>query len=428
MNSKEKKNAIIRKFNIKLYPNYMMLSYNLLFYYGINIMFLSDAKSFTDSQILLSNTMFAIFLIILQLPVTLIIAKIGNKHSAMIGNLFNVIWGVIMIFLTRLEGLMLAQFIRSFAVSIKYIAEPNLLGNSIPLSSRSDIIHSNITKKGYQRYYILQAITTVLAGFIYEINPYIPIILSMVCSCLSIGLASGFTDIRYEKQRKNNEIYTLNKYYKDLVKGLRFTFTSKRLLSLFLFTGIIYGTINLSTTYELAILQYLGMAPKLIGIFYAVLALFNGIFSRDALKFNNIHQNRSLTTILIQYSISFILIGIVTIINVNDYIKAIIIVAISIILASLQGVFSILQKKYFNSFSTYKISASVNSAKHIIDNTFIIITTYIGSLTLMFYNVGISIILVGAILIIIAIVLFQFSKTKLGLKPTEYSKKDIPIK
>lgn len=428
MDRKDKENARIRKYNIKLYPNYVMLSYNLLFYFGINIMFLSEAKGFTDSQILFSNTMFAIFLIILQLPVTLIIAKIGNKNSAIIGNILNVVWGLIMIILTRFEGLVLSQFVRAFAVSIKYIAESNLLTHSLPLSSRSDIIHANIMKKGYQRYYVFQAITTVLAGFMYEMNPYIPIFMSMVCSCLAVLLACSFTDIRYEKQRRNNEIYTLNKYYKDLVKGLRFTFTSKRLLPLFLFTGIIYGTINLSTTYELAILQHLGMAPKLIGIFYALLALFNGIFSRDALKFNNKHQNRSLVNILIQYALAFIMIGTITIINVDDYIKVIVIVIISIILASLHGVFSILQKKYFNSFSTYKVSPSINSVKHIIDNTFIIITTYIGSLTLMFYNIGSSIIIVGVILVIISILLFEFSKDKLGLKPNQYNKKDIPIK
>ena len=424
----QKEKSKIRKRNMKLYPSYMMIGYNLLFYYGINVMFLSEVKGFSDSQILLANTLLAIFSIVLQLPVTLIISKIGNKNSAIIGNILNLVWGVVMVALTTFESLIFTQFLRAFSISIKAMSESNFLSHSIPETSHSNAIHSNITKRAYARYYILLAITTVLSGFLYEFNPYIPIVMSMICSALATIIAFSFTDIKYEKRRRNNEIYTLNKYYKELVKGLRFTLTSKRLLSLFLYTGTIYGIINLSTTYELAILQYLGMPAKLIGTFYALLALVTGIYARDALKFHRRHKNKALTNILVQFSLAFIIIGTVTIISMNNILKAIIIVIISIGLASLHGVFSILKRRYFNSFTTDKVSPSINAVKYVVDNTSIIITTYIGSLTLMFYNVGISITIVGLLLVIITLVLSEFSKNKLGLRPEQYSKKDIYMK
>ena len=428
MDKVSKENAKIRKANMKLYPNYIMLGYNLLFFFGINIIFLSETKGFSDSQILLSNTILAIFSIFLQVPVTLIISKIGNKNSAIIGNLMNVLWGILMIFVNSFEILVLIQLIRAFAISIKYISESNIISHSIPETSKKNLLYSNITKKGYQRYYIFLAITTSMSGFLYEINPYIPIIMCIICSIGATIIAFNFTDIKYEKKRRNNEIYTLNKYYKELSKGLRFTLTSKRLLSLFLFTGIIIGVIRLSSTYELAILQYIGMPAKMIASFYALLSLVNGIFARDALKFNRKHRNKSLINILMQYSFAFIIIGCITLISINNIVKAIVIVAISIVLASLEGIFSILQKKYFNSFSNDEISPSINSVKSIVDNIFIIITTYIGSLTLMFYNIGVSIIIVGFLLIIIALLIFNYSKNRLGLKPSEYNKKDIALK
>ena len=428
MKKTDRENAKIRKCNMKLYPNYVMLGYNLLFFFGINIMFLSETKGFSDSQILLSNTLLALFSIVLQLPVTLIISKIGNKNSIIIGNIMNVLWGILMILVTSFEGLILIQLIRAFAVAIKYISEGNIISHSIPNTSRRNNLYSNITKKGYQKYYIVLAVTTIMSGFLYEINPYIPIIMCIICSIFATLIAFNFTDIKYEKKRRNNEIYTLNKYYKELSKGLKFTLTSKRLLSLFLFTGIILGAIRLSSTYELAILQYIGMPAKMIGSFYALLSLVNGIFARDALKFNRKHRNKSLINILTQYSLAFIVIGCVTLLSVNNIAKAVIIIIISIILASLEGIFSILQKKYFNSFTTDKISPSINSVKNIVDNTFVIITTYVGSLTLMFYNIGVSIIIVGFFFVIIAILLYNFSKDKLGLKASEYGKNDIYVK
>ena len=45
-----------RKHNLKLYPKYLMLGYDLLFYYGIRVMFLINDKGITDSQILLAAT------------------------------------------------------------------------------------------------------------------------------------------------------------------------------------------------------------------------------------------------------------------------------------------------------------------------------------------------------------------------------------
>ena len=47
-------------YNQKLFPIYKMLSWELLFYYSISFMFLTTAKGFNASQILLIDSLYTL--------------------------------------------------------------------------------------------------------------------------------------------------------------------------------------------------------------------------------------------------------------------------------------------------------------------------------------------------------------------------------
>ena len=61
-----------RKRNLKLYPKYLMFGFDLLFFYGIRVMYLTEVKGISDSQILLSAKVYALSMIIIQIPATLL--------------------------------------------------------------------------------------------------------------------------------------------------------------------------------------------------------------------------------------------------------------------------------------------------------------------------------------------------------------------
>lgn len=81
---KEKQIAKIRKSNMKLYPIYQMLGTDFIFYYGIEVLFLSQVKGISDSNIVLSNSIYAIFRIIMQIPIMVIVNKIGKRKSILL--------------------------------------------------------------------------------------------------------------------------------------------------------------------------------------------------------------------------------------------------------------------------------------------------------------------------------------------------------
>ena len=73
------KEAKARKTNMKLYPFYIIFGYDMLFYYGIKVLYFSQVKNISDASIVLLSTIFALTSIIFLIISTVINKKIGNK-------------------------------------------------------------------------------------------------------------------------------------------------------------------------------------------------------------------------------------------------------------------------------------------------------------------------------------------------------------
>ncbi len=412
----------VRKHNLRLYPKYLMLGYDLLFFYGIRVMFLLDVKGITESQILLAATVYALSMIVMQVPATLLASKIGYKNTAIAGNIFNIIWAILIITFNGFAGLALSQFVSAIAFALKYVSEPNLLSTSIPQAPtyQRNEIFSRLDKKGFSRYCIFSAVSTIIAGFLYDINPYIPIFLCLICVIAATAISFNFYDIQEEESKES-----FKDYIKDLKKGYKFITKSKRLRALLVMTGAVWGIIVLLDSYQLTLLQDIGATSVQVGFIFAMFELTRGLFSNTALDFNKKFKNRSLTNILLTFAIGFILAGIIAMSQLPFYTKLVIIVVILLIMGAANAIDQILAKKYVNNFASTKILPAIYSSKSICDNIFRTIITLLGSAIVGIYNIDIAMIVMGIFILILTLVLTVYSKDKLGLKPEEYTQKDI---
>ena len=194
-NEKEQILAKRRKHNMKLYPIYIMMGFDLLFFYGIRVMFFSQVKGFTNAQIMLSSSLYAIFTVALQLPATLIVTKVGKKYGAILGNIFNCLCMISMFFINNFIGLTIAQCISAVGLALKNVSDANILSSSIPEGENASDTFTKIDKVAYSRYCFMSAATTVFAGYIYDVNPYIPICLCLVSCLIATFIAFNFSDI-----------------------------------------------------------------------------------------------------------------------------------------------------------------------------------------------------------------------------------------
>lgn len=62
--------------NVKLYPKYKMLSWDMLFYYAIIFLFFTETKGISAADVLLAESFYPLFKVLLLMPSTIVIDKI----------------------------------------------------------------------------------------------------------------------------------------------------------------------------------------------------------------------------------------------------------------------------------------------------------------------------------------------------------------
>lgn len=412
-----------RKQNMKIYSLYRAISLDLIFYYAIEFLFLTQVKHISSSDFVLSTSMYAIFMIIFQIPASTIIDKLGTRKCTIIANIFNTIFVILIMCCSNLATLILAQFVSALCFSLKDISDITLIKYSIPKTEKAGEIFSKLEGRGFKNYFVFNSISAMFAGFLYVINPYIPLILSLIIATISTIISFGFKDI--EEIRENTVKVDTKTYMKDLIKAMKLIINSQRLRSLFLYSGISWGTITLLDTYRTSLLVDIGTPEQIITIVAAIVGIASSIGSKEQLKFHNRFKNKSLTTILIVIIISTFIAGITGIINVSYNISLVIIAICFCAINFVKGISLVIIKRYLGNFADEKALTQIYAIDAISGNALRAIISFIGSYLLRITNTANSMIIIGIILTVTVLGLVSYMKTRLGLKPEEYNEKEL---
>ena len=417
--------------NKRIFPIYKMLAWDLLFYYAISFLFLTEVKGFSASNVLLLDVFFTLAFLLFQIPCTVLIDKLGKKNALIFGNILVSLYILMVIVFNNYNILIIANIIWGFGYLIKEVCETDILFDSIPRSPERGEKFSKIDGKGSSYYYYLEAFSCLVTGLLYVVNPYIPMILCLICCILSSYLATKFENIIAPKNTssqfttKVSTFSKISKYLKELKYSFRFIFKSKRLKSLLLFYGVFSGILTLLTTYRKSLLADLDISATYFGIIFAVLGLLAAISSKYSAFLNRKFKNRTLAIISISTLLSMIFAGIVVVINV-PIIPAIIFIFIMFAIQHLfKGPFYSLGKQYLGNFSTHKIRTKILMASDLVTGIFKSLIILVGSFFLEITSTAYASIIFGCILTLIIIAILEYMKTRIGLKPEQYKKSDI---
>lgn len=209
-----------RKQNMQIYSIHRMLTADLLFYYSIKFLFLTQIKGISASDIVLASAFWGIFKVIFQIPVTAIVDKLGNRKSLVIADILQAVSVVLVMLSNNLATLIIANLFGAIAYAKKEISEAGILNLSIPDSENRSQIYSKIDGKGLGNYYYLSVITAILSGFLFDINPYIPMILCVLTVLLAAFIASKFNKIESNNAIKSQD--TINKNKVEIIKNIKY--------------------------------------------------------------------------------------------------------------------------------------------------------------------------------------------------------------
>lgn len=412
-----------RKFNAKLYPIYKMLSWDLLFYYSIIFLFLVQEKNFTASQVLLGEAFFTVSCLLLQIPLGILVDKFGKKYSLVFANICMCIFSLILLGVKTYNQLLFSFFIDAIGYVIKGVCETNILYDSLPRGKKRGKLYATIDGVGASRYYILDSITSIIAGFAYVVNPYFPIILCTITSFISMILSTRFKHTQVSAE-ENETKKSLKKYFKHLKEVAKFSIKSRRMLCLLIFFGIISGLIYSMTTFRSSILQHIKIEEQYFGIILAISQMTAAIFSRAQNIIHKRFRNRTLAFLGIPFTFSCMIIGFLAMLK-TSFVATFIIIFLFVLQGAIKGAYNVLIYRYLNNFTNRHIRIKLATIRNMIYNACTTIITILGATLLSITNAANTILIIGCLSSVSIIILLDYMRGKVGLKPQNYKKDDL---
>ena len=416
---------MIRKNNMRIFPIYKMFSWDLLFYYAITFLFLTQVKGFTASQVLLADSFYAIFRVVFQIFCINITDSIGKQKSLLTGNLLVTISILMIIVGNGFHLLILYNLIQAIAYGLKGICEPTILSDSIPKSSFSSKIYSRIDGKGSSFYYIVDAISSVSTGFLYVINPYIPMIMCFICCLISTIISLAFEEPIPETRHDNKKRSGFISYYKDILTTFKHITKSNRLKSLLVFSLCFWGILSVFGTLRSSILVDIDVPEQYFGIILAVMQMIASLSASKQHWFHNTLRNRALSWFSLSVVSSFILTGLLVICNISFTVSLISTLLTIMLVGIVKGPYFTLMQKYLNSFSNPNVNTKIFAVNSLLENLGRVILSFFASFLLNITTTAYTFIIIGSTFLVIFIFLLNYMKTKVGLNPSEYTKEDL---
>lgn len=412
-----------------------MFSFDLLFYYAISFIFLTNYMKLSAAEIIFADSFFPFFKVLFQIPCTLLIEKFGKRTGLIIGNISLAIYVLFVLGCNNMYVLLIGNIFMALAFVLKSLSESNLLYDSLPNIEKKRKLFSKIEGKSSAIYYLFESFTCSISGFLYIINPNIPIILCLVCVIISIILSHMFKTVPIDITNENEEytnktsIYKiLKQHFRNLKNAFKFIFSSSRLRVLIYFNAILVSLIYLLTSYRRSLFEDIGITAQNIGILFAILGIVSSIFSSITPQLHKLLKNKALTYFGLYFSLSIMLSGIAVVLNLKYSFMITIILITQIIQFAIKGPYYTLIKQYLSSFASSKMRLKIISASNIIEGLLSGFVSLLGAYLLTFTSTAISSIIIGLNAFIILSILLSYMKNRVGLKPEEYSSKDINFK
>ena len=416
----EEKLFKMKKNNVNIYKYYRVFSWDLLFYYAIIYLFLITQKDLSPAQILQFDAYYMLFKCIVQIPCTLLIQKIGKRNSLVLANLIGVIHVLLIIFATSYTTLIISQLLCAITFIIRGTCETDMLYDSLEHNEERGHKFAKIDGKANARYYFVDAISAIISGFLFVVNPYIPLILCTITFLLTFLLSLKFKEIHTEKKKMH-----IREEIKILKDGLGNIFHSRRLMCLVVFNAVIVGLFKIIQNIRNTALLEVGLPEQYFGIIFAILAIITGIFARLQGRIHKRHGNKTLAYIAIPTALSCFAIGLVLLLKLPQNISILLIVAFLIRTNSSKGPYFILIKRYLNNFTNSEKRVRIATINNIFENAIAAILIFGASLIMNNIDVTYTTILIGAIFLVVIILLLDYMRPRVGLKPEEYSNREI---
>ena len=289
MTNEERKIQYMNK-NVKMSPVLIALTWDVIFVWVISTLYLSSQKGFTNSQIVLLDSVLMFAGCLMVVPVTKLMQNVKSVVATRIGLVGYACWLLLYIFGNGYVTFVIAQFFLAFGYCVLGIKANSVLTESLNVVKR-DKDYQRIYGKGLSLFYILEFIGSILIVYVYNWKPAVAFVISL---CIVI-FCFAFTFLFKEPSKfmdKNVDINSQVKTETEVKKPDSFAKILKSgfLISLLIYAFFFRGVMSMSGSSLKIYLNELVNTNKIpiwsYGYIYAISRLTASLASKYQFKFN----------------------------------------------------------------------------------------------------------------------------------------------
>lgn len=187
------------KRSIKIYPIFTAFTGDLIFFVPIDTLFLILVKGLSASQITAMTMISLLICIIFQNVILKIVKKIGNVKSIRLGIGLILISSLFLTFGKNFVVILMYNFISEIGFMLLNMNKI-LLKNNLKSLNKEDEYYE-IRNKSKIIYALITMITALVTGYLFNVNNYLPMYLSLIVYLLMLFLSVMF----YESEQVSEE-------------------------------------------------------------------------------------------------------------------------------------------------------------------------------------------------------------------------------
>lgn len=369
MTNEERKIQYMNR-NIKMSPLLIALTWDVVFVWVISTLYLANVKGFSNSQIVLLDSILMFAGCLMVVPVNKIMQNIKPINGTRIGLLGYAAWLLLYVFGQGFVTFIFAQLFLGFGYAVLGVKSNTVLTSSLNAIKR-DKDYQRVYGKGLSLYYLLECFGSILIVYAYNWNPISAFIISLcvVIFCLLYTFLfkepSKFMDKNANIIAKEDTIE--DKKPDSFKKILKSGFFVSLLVFAFFFRGIMSITGSSFKIY----LNYL-VDSKMIpiwsyGYIYAISRLCASLSSKYQFKFNLKWGVRTLLIITSLLILTFVVTGLSFVAMPGSYVGVVIIVLAFYVMCSLRNPNQIFVNNYLQVCTSKKNYERVHSIRIMVE-------------------------------------------------------------
>jgi len=196
---------------IKIYPIFYGLTADLIFWIAINTLFLTTVKNLSAAEINSIDTIGTAVGIVFQFFLIKIVRKIGNIKSVRLGTTLLFLSVVLNTFSTAYWGFLIAEICYVVGFVFKHMDNVILIKDLKYMNKSEEYV--KLQTRGNTIYSFVTLVISLISGFLFNVNPYIPMAICMIICFINILLTFLFYEapIDYEKEETKNQKHNFSK-------------------------------------------------------------------------------------------------------------------------------------------------------------------------------------------------------------------------